>query len=61
MPIVRIEMWPGRDEDTKDKLIQSVTKSVCDSIKCPAEAVTVVIQDIPKENWGMGGKQASKS
>jgi 4-oxalocrotonate tautomerase len=61
MPIVRIEMWPGRDEATKDKLIQSVTKSVCDSISCPAEAVTVVIQDIPKENWGMAGKQASKT
>lgn len=60
MPIVRIELWPGRDEATKEKLIQSVTKSVCDIVKCPQEAVTVVIQDIAKENWGIGGKQASK-
>ncbi|OGB87734.1 hypothetical protein A3J44_00400 [candidate division WOR-1 bacterium RIFCSPHIGHO2_02_FULL_45_12] len=59
MPIVRIEMWPGRDEETKGKLIQNVTKVVAESAHCPAEAVTVVIEDVPKENWGFGGKQAS--
>ena len=60
MPIVRIEMWAGRDTATKDKLIQSVTKTVCDTVKCPPEAVIVVIEDIPKENWGQAGEQASK-
>lgn len=44
MPIVRVEMWHGRDEEP-----------------CPPEAVIVVIDDIPKENWGEAGKQASKS
>ena len=61
MPIVKIEMWSGRDAATKDKLIQNVTKTVCDTVKCPPEAVTVVIEDIPKENWGQAGVQASKS
>ncbi len=60
MPIVRIDMWKGRDEAIKEKLIQNLTKTVCDTVKCPPEAVTVVIEDIPKENWGHGGKQASK-
>lgn len=60
MPIVRIEMWPGRDEETKEKLIQNITKVVAETAHCPSEAVTVVIEDIPKENWGFGGKQASK-
>ncbi len=61
MPIVRVELWPGRDEATKEKLIQNITKVVSETTKCPTEAVTVVIQDVPKENWGMGGKQASKA
>jgi 4-oxalocrotonate tautomerase len=59
MPVVKIDMYPGRDKETKKKLIETVTKAVSESIKCPAEAVTVVIDDIPKENWGMGGKQAN--
>lgn len=57
MPIVRVEMWAGRDKETKAKLIQEVTKTVCDITKCPPEAVIVVIEDIPKENWGQNGKQ----
>ncbi|MBI5078797.1 2-hydroxymuconate tautomerase family protein [Candidatus Saganbacteria bacterium] len=59
MPIVRIEMWAGRDRETKKKLIQNVTKTVSETIKCPPEAVITVIEDIPKENWGMGGEQVS--
>ncbi|OGC11716.1 hypothetical protein A3K48_04390 [candidate division WOR-1 bacterium RIFOXYA12_FULL_52_29] len=57
MPIVRIEMWAGRDKETKAKLIQEVTKTVCEVAKSPPEAVIVVIEDIPKENWGQNGKQ----
>ena len=60
MPIVRIGMWAGRDAATKEKLIQNVTQTVCDTVKCPPEAVTVVIDDVPKENWGIAGKPASK-
>lgn len=61
MPIVRIELWSGRSAEVKEKLIQKVTQTVCETINCPPEAVTVVIEDIPKENWGQAGKQASKS
>ncbi|MCX6695351.1 MAG: 4-oxalocrotonate tautomerase [Candidatus Altiarchaeota archaeon] len=59
MPVVRIEMWAGRSKEQKKKLIEDVTKAVCDCIGCPPEAVHIVINDIPKENWGAGGKQSS--
>jgi 4-oxalocrotonate tautomerase len=26
----------------------------------PAEAVEVLIHEVPKENWGVGGEQASE-
>jgi 4-oxalocrotonate tautomerase len=58
MPVVRIDMWAGRTKEQKKKLIESVTKAVCDSIGCPTEAVQIVINDIPKENWGDKGKQS---
>lgn len=59
MPLVQISMYPGRDKETKKKMIEEVTKTVSLTAKCPESAVTVVIQDIPKENWGFGGKQSS--
>ena len=59
MPIVKIGLWAGRDSETKKKLIENVTKTVCDTIKCPPESVIIVLEDIPKENWGQAGKQAS--
>jgi len=57
MPIVKIGLWAGRDAELKKKLIENVTKTVCETVKCPPEAVIVVLEDIPKENWGQGGKQ----
>lgn len=59
MPIVKIGLWSGRDASVKEKLIQNVTKTVCETIGCPAEAVIVVIEDIPKENWGQAGLSAA--
>ncbi|MBN3032851.1 MAG: tautomerase family protein [Candidatus Saganbacteria bacterium] len=60
MPIVRIELWSGRDAAAKEKLIRNVTKTVCETIKCPPEAVIVVIEDVPKENWGQAGVPACR-
>lgn len=59
MPIVRVELWKGRDKETKADLIKKVTAAVSESVNCPQKAVTVVITDIEKENWGQGGEQAS--
>jgi 4-oxalocrotonate tautomerase len=61
MPIINIDMWSGRSVEVKEMLIRNVTKTVCDTVGCPPEAVIVVIKDIPKENWGQSGYQASKS
>jgi 4-oxalocrotonate tautomerase len=57
MPVVKIGLWAGRDKETKKKLIENVTKAVCEAVGCPAQAVIVIIEDIPKENWGQDGKQ----
>lgn len=54
-------MWSGREAAQKAKLIKNVTDTVCETIKCPPEAVIVVIEDVPKENWGQAGLAAGKS
>jgi 4-oxalocrotonate tautomerase len=60
MPIVKIDIWEGRDRDSKRKLIQSVSKAVAESLDIPVEHIHVVINELPKDNWGMRGEQASR-
>lgn len=59
MPVVRVDMWEGRTEKAKEKLIKSITKAFTE-IGVNPEWVTVIINDVPKTNWGSGGRQASK-
>ena len=56
MPLVEIKWFKGRDDATKAKTIELVTKAVCDGCGCKPEAVTVIIQDVDRASWGRGGK-----
>jgi len=56
MPLVQINWFKGRDNATKAKTMELVTKAICEACGCGPEAVTVIIQDIDKESWGRGGK-----
>lgn len=60
MPIIRIEMWEGRNNEDKEKLIKEVSKSVSKALKIPPEQVFVLIYDVPKSHWGIAGVPASK-
>jgi 4-oxalocrotonate tautomerase len=55
MPIVRIEMWPGRTREQKTDLIRNVTDAVAQSIGCPAQAVEVLLYEVDKADWAAGG------
>ena len=59
MPVVHVYWWSGRSTETKEKVIQGITKAFVET-GVPAKAVSIIIHDIPKENWGIGGEQASK-
>ncbi len=59
MPIVHVYVWSGFSNEAKKNVIAGVTK-VFTNMDIPAEAVEIVIHDIPKENWGVSGKQASE-
>jgi 4-oxalocrotonate tautomerase len=59
MPVVKVDMWKGKTEEQKEKLIEGITKAFIE-IGMKAEWVTVIFNEVPKSNWGMGGKQASK-
>ena len=55
MPLVRIEMWPGRTREEKNNLIRNVTDAVVTSIGCPEQAVEVLLYEVEQANWAQGG------
>lgn len=61
MPLVEISLWPGRAPDVKAKIIREVTDAVARSTGAPPEAVEVIIRDVPKTDWGHGGKPFSET
>lgn len=59
LPLVEIKWWKGRDDATKAKTIELVTKALCDGCGCSPQAVTIIIQDIDKAGWGIAGKPST--
>ncbi|MEM2394477.1 MAG: 2-hydroxymuconate tautomerase family protein [Candidatus Bathyarchaeia archaeon] len=59
MPVVQVNVWKGFSDEAKKKVIEGITK-VFTELGVPAEAVEIIIYEVPKENWGVAGQQASE-
>ena len=59
MPVVTVEMWAGRTIEQKKQLVEGITSTMT-GLGIPAEAIHIIIRDIPKHNWASGGKLASE-
>lgn len=59
MPIIRVEMWEGRTKKQKAELAKAITEAMVKIAKTTPEHTTVVFEDVPKENWAIGGVLAS--
>jgi 4-oxalocrotonate tautomerase len=59
MPIVQIDWAEGRSVDQKRELAKKVTEAVVEAGKCPPEAVTIIIRDLPKTNFAKSGSLLS--
>lgn len=59
MPIVRVDFWEGVGEKPLKQMIRGIT-DVMVGIGIPKEAVEVIVYEIPKTHWGIGGDPASE-
>jgi 4-oxalocrotonate tautomerase len=59
MPIVDVKVWKGISKDAVEQIISGITK-VFVELGIPERAVEVVVHEIPKTHWGIGGTPASK-
>jgi 4-oxalocrotonate tautomerase len=60
MPIVEIKLWIGRNKEMKRKLIENVSRTVAETLEISIDRIELIITDVPKENWGKHGVQASE-
>jgi len=56
MPIVTLANAGNLDKKQKELLIKKLTDAVVEVTGKPAQAVYVRIDEVPRENFGVGGK-----
>lgn len=55
MPMIRVEMFKGRDRDTRRAIIKEMTDGFCRATGAKPESVQVILVDVDKEDWGYAG------
>lgn len=60
MPIAHLYILEGRDDEKKERLIAEVTDAIHRAVDAPVESVRVVIIEMPKAHFGIGGQSAKK-
>lgn len=59
MPIVRVEMLAGRPVEVKRELAKKLTEETARILGQKPENIFVILEDVSKENWGVGGELLS--
>ena len=59
MPNIQVSVWKGFGEKNAKKVIKGITE-VFTNMGIPGHAVEVIINEIPKTHWGVGGEPASE-
>jgi len=60
MPWITVQMLAGRTPAQKSELVAALTRETARICGCGVDAVQIVIEDVQKENWGLGGMLASE-
>lgn len=56
MPVIHIHMLDGRTVEQKRALVDKVTKAVVETINTTPEHVKVLLHDMPREDYAVGGQ-----
>jgi 4-oxalocrotonate tautomerase len=55
MPLVTIQLLEGRNEEKIKEVIKNVTYVISETLDAPKESVRVLVSELPKTHWGVGG------
>ncbi|TVM12988.1 4-oxalocrotonate tautomerase [Oceanidesulfovibrio indonesiensis] len=51
MPHISVKLFPGRSEETKQRLADAIVKDVVEIIGCAESSVSVSIEDVSSGDW----------
>ncbi|WP_053363358.1 4-oxalocrotonate tautomerase [Bacillus sp. FJAT-27251] len=60
MPIINIQIFEGRSGEIIEKLIEDVTATVGETLNAPKENIRVIVTEVKKTHWGIGGRSAEQ-
>nr|WP_315593650.1 2-hydroxymuconate tautomerase [uncultured Cupriavidus sp.] len=60
MPIMQVFLMEGRTDEQKARLIAALTDAAVEAVEVPIESVRVIISEMPKTQFGIGGKTAKE-
>lgn len=55
MPLIHVEMFEGRTPEIKREFVEAITRETCRVLKCPPDAVEIIMRDVKKSDWASGG------
>ncbi|MGF6545758.1 MULTISPECIES: 2-hydroxymuconate tautomerase [Paraburkholderia] len=58
MPIMNVHLLEGRTDEQKARLIEALTEAAMNAIDAPRESIRVLLIEIPKTDFGIGGRTA---
>jgi 4-oxalocrotonate tautomerase family enzyme len=56
MPVVTVDLWPGRSVNQKRRLVAAITEAMVQHADCGSEHLHVIIHDVAKDSWGRDGR-----
>ena len=59
MPLIHVSLFEGRTIEQKREFSVAVTADAVRTLKCTAESVDIIFEDVKKSDWASGGKLAS--
>lgn len=60
MPIARIQIMEGRSTEQVEAMMQEVTQAIHRSLGAPLDSVRVIVEEVPKTHWSIGGQSAKQ-
>ncbi|MBP2077525.1 4-oxalocrotonate tautomerase [Oceanobacillus polygoni] len=60
MPLINIQVLEGRPQEKMDLLMKNVTETVHETLDAPRENIRVIVTEVPKTHWSIGGVSVSE-
>jgi len=61
MPVVTIQMSSGKSVDQKRQIVEEITDTLVRTLRVDPSMITILIQELPRENIGKTGRLLSET